>query len=44
MWRDIVADVSTDVAVCILGLSVCLRMVSGAEVEERTQLTEEFPP
>jgi hypothetical protein len=32
--RDVVAYVGTDVAVGILCLSVCLRVVSGAEVEE----------
>ena len=41
---DVVADVGTDVAVCILCLPVRLRVVSGAEIEEGAQLTEEFSP
>jgi hypothetical protein len=41
---DVVADVCTDVAVGILCLSVRLRVVSGAEIEEGTELTEELSP
>ncbi len=42
--RDVVTDVGTNVAIRILYLSVRLRVVSGAEIEEGSQLAEEFPP
>ena len=42
--RDVVTDVGTNVAIRILCLSVRLRVVSGVEIEEGSQLAEEFFP